>query len=217
MEENGIERKLIFRKGVYTFFYKVNLHSLPCGFIFQRIARAWGVQLNFQILDCPISKVTREYIGCGENIPLIVNCPLRLHRILGIGNFTEGKETCLKTIRMLHPKICSVVEQNDSRHSPYFLARFYEALYYYLTLFESLEKSVPENTAGKQIFEEQVLGKAIVDIVAGRGQERCEEFSGRIVWKEKMLSLGFKLGSISDSTVATVKALLDTYVFSFFV
>ena len=62
----------------------------------------------------------------------------------------------LRTIRRLRPKIVTVVEQQSNVGSPFFLTRFYEALFYYSTLFESLDRSLPKNEVARRMFEEQV-------------------------------------------------------------
>ncbi|GJP50809.1 hypothetical protein CLOM_g9971 [Closterium sp. NIES-68] len=62
----------------------------------------------------------------------------------------------LRTIRMLRPKVVTVVEQYSNHSSPFFLARFYEALYYYAALFESIDASLPRDEVARRVFEEQV-------------------------------------------------------------
>ncbi|CAI5507386.1 unnamed protein product [Closterium sp. Naga37s-1] len=98
----------------------------------------------------------------------------------------------LRTIRMLRPKVVTVVEQYSNHSSPFFLSRFYEALYYYAALFESIDASLPRNEAARRVFEEQVLGRAIVNLVACEGQERVERQEPLEQWQQRMLRAGFK-------------------------
>ncbi|CAI6002044.1 unnamed protein product [Closterium sp. NIES-64] len=117
----------------------------------------------------------------------------------------------LRTIRMLRPKVVTVVEQYSNHSSPFFLARFYEALYYYAALFESIDASLPRNEVARRVFEEQVLGRAIVNLVACEGQERVERQEPLEQWQQRMLRAGFKPRGLSEGVVTTLHALLQTY------
>ncbi|CAI7856383.1 unnamed protein product, partial [Closterium sp. NIES-53] len=117
----------------------------------------------------------------------------------------------LRTIRMLRPKVVTVVEQYSNHSSPFFLARFYEALYYYAALFESIDASLPRNEVARRVFEEQVLGRAIVNLVACEGQERVERQEPLEQWQQRMLRAGFKPRGVSEGVVTTLHALLQTY------
>ena len=74
----------------------------------------------------------------------------------GMGDEEAPRMVVLRTIRRLRPKIVTVVEQQSNVGSPFFLTRFYEALFYYSTLFESLDRSLPKNEVARRMFEEQV-------------------------------------------------------------
>ncbi|CAI5519852.1 unnamed protein product [Closterium sp. Naga37s-1] len=91
---------------------------------------------------------------------------------------------------LLRPKVVTVVEQYSNHSSPFFLARFYEALY--AALFESIDASLPRNEVARRVFEEQVLGRAIVNLVACEGQERVERQEPLEQWQQRMLRAGFK-------------------------
>ncbi|KAJ4951305.1 hypothetical protein NE237_028137 [Protea cynaroides] len=61
---------------------------------------------------------------------------MQLHRLL---SSEQSLETVLAWIRSLNPKIVTMVEQEANHNQPGFLERFTEALYYYSTMFDSLE------------------------------------------------------------------------------
>ena len=116
----------------------------------------------------------------------------------------------LRTIRALNPKIVTIVEQTTNQSSPFFLSRFYEALHYYTTMFESIEDSMPEDSKERMVFEQQVLGKAIVNVVACEGQERTERQEPLDQWERRVRKAGFVASPITYVVMRTVNALLKT-------
>ena len=122
------------------------------------------------------------------------------------------RSAVLRTIRALNPKIVTIVEQTTNQSSPFFLSRFYEALHYYTTMFESIGDSMPEDSNERRIFEQQVLGKAIVNVVACEGQERTERQEPLDQWERRVRTAGFVASPITQVVMQTVYALLKTWV-----
>lgn len=96
-----------------------------------------GVQDGKDLQNGAISEIAKEREGDREEIE-------------------PPRTAVLRVIMELSPKIVTVVEQQSNVGSPFFLTRFYEALYYYATLFESIDASLPKNEAARRMFEEQV-------------------------------------------------------------
>ena len=177
----------------------------------QTVAQTWEVPFQFVGMSSALEAVTPAMLGLREGEVVAVNCALRLHQLLDESvSPSNPRNHVLRTIRALNPKICTLVEQHTNHNSPFFLARFYEALYYYFSVFESIDAAIPRDDRARRLFEEQVLGKAIVNLVAAEGQERTERQEPLQQWQQRMRSAGLVPRPISARVVATVKALLRT-------
>ena len=56
----------------------------------------------------------------------------------------------------------------------------------------------------------QVLGRAIVNVVAGEGRDRVERHEPLDVFQQRMQAAGFEMRAISDSVLGTATALIQT-------
>eukprot|EP00897_Mesotaenium_endlicherianum_P003963 jgi/Mesen1/3595/ME000020S03122 len=101
--------------------------------------------------------------------------------------------------------------EHTNHNSPFFLARFYEALYYYDALFSALDSALPGDSRERQLYERHVLGRAIVNVVACEGHERVERQEPLSQWQHRMHDAGFRPRPISRSVVTTCSGLLQTY------
>lgn len=57
----------------------------------------------------------------------------------------------------------------------------------------------------------QVLGRAIINVVAGEGKERVERQEPLDQFQQRMVAVGFELRPISNSVLNTALALIQTY------
>ena len=56
----------------------------------------------------------------------------------------------------------------------------------------------------------QVLGRAIVNVVACEGKDRVERQEALGLWQRRVKRAGFEPAALSENVVKTVQALLDT-------
>ncbi|KAI5680647.1 hypothetical protein M9H77_01874 [Catharanthus roseus] len=71
---------------------------------------------------------------------IVVNSILELHKLIGLNSIHGSPiELVLNWVRNLNPNVITIVEQEVDHNQAEFLDRFNEALFYYLTMFYSLE------------------------------------------------------------------------------
>ncbi|KAF5195155.1 Scarecrow-like transcription factor pat1 [Thalictrum thalictroides] len=140
-----------------------------------------------------------------------VNSIMQLHRILGPDPIRGGSpiDTVLSWIRSLNPKIVTVIEQEANHNQPEFLDRFTEALYYYSTMFDSLEASTtlqPEKSVA-----EIYIQKEICNVVCCEGTGRVERHEPLIKWRERLTRAGFNPLHLGSNAFKQASMLLTLF------
>ncbi|XP_044502606.1 GRAS family protein RAM1-like [Mangifera indica] len=137
---------------------------------------------------------------------LAVNAVNRLHRVPG-----NCLGSLLAMIRDQAPRIVTLVEQEASHNSPYFLGRFLEALHYYSAIFDSLDATLPPDSAQRAKVEQYIFAPEIMNILACEGAERIERHERLEKWRKIMEGKGFKGVPLSANAVTQSKILLGLY------
>ncbi|CBI16110.3 unnamed protein product, partial [Vitis vinifera] len=84
------------------------------------------------------------------------------------------KDAVLELIRRINPDIFIHGVLNGNFNTPFFFTRFREALFHFDALFDMLDASVPREDEGRMMFEREIYGKDIMNIIACEGSERIE-------------------------------------------
>eukprot|EP00850_Spirogloea_muscicola_P019441 SM000190S04877 [mRNA] locus=s190:91458:96079:- [translate_table: standard] len=207
----------------------------------KEVAAKWGVPFEYEKVPSKLEAVSSCMLNLREGDAVAVNCALRLHQVTqsefsrsdrkaliqqnggllpvnATGQLLDESVTpsnprnaVLRTIHGLKPKVVTLVEQNTNHNSPFFLARFYEALFYYAGLFDSIDASIPRDVTARRVFEQQVLGRAIVNVVAAEGQDRVERQESLGQWQRRLVSAGFIGRSLVPSVIHTVNTYRKGY------
>eukprot|EP00271_Cylindrocystis_brebissonii_P014198 TRINITY_DN35475_c0_g1_i1.p1 TRINITY_DN35475_c0_g1~~TRINITY_DN35475_c0_g1_i1.p1 ORF type:complete len:792 (+),score=122.63 TRINITY_DN35475_c0_g1_i1:112-2487(+) len=185
---------------------------LETGFRMEAVAKKWGIPFKYDCLASRLEDVKPEQIEIYEGEVVAVNCALRLHLLLDeAASPSDPRSTVLRTICSLNPSIFTMVAQHTNHNSPFFLSRFYEALYYYAGLFDSIDASVPSTSTERRVFEQQVLGKAIVNVVACEGPNRVERQEAPGQAYARVVRAGFAPRVLSQNVTTIATELLKTY------
>jgi hypothetical protein len=93
-------------------------------------------------------------------------------------------------------------------NAPFFMSRFQGAMDHYSTMFEVFSALLPAEHPNRVIIEQEIHGRAILNIVACEGLERVERAEPYTSWQARSLRAGFTQMPISESTKAKIRALL---------
>ncbi|CAI5969236.1 unnamed protein product [Closterium sp. NIES-65] len=179
----------------------------------RKVAQSWGVPFTFNFIPINLPDLQPSMVRCEADEVLVVNCALRLHNLMDESvTPSNPRAAVLRTMRALAPAVTTLVEQNTNHNSPFFLSRFLEALHYYASIFDALDASVPADSTERRLFEQRVLGRAIVNVVACEGQDRTERQEPLGQWERRVHRAGFVGYPLSREVVATATALLSTCV-----
>ncbi|CBI28139.3 unnamed protein product, partial [Vitis vinifera] len=138
-----------------------------------------------------------------------INSIMQLHRLLGSGpTRVSAIETVLGWIRSLNPKIVTVVEQEANHNQSEFLDRFTEALYYYSTMFDSLEAcSLQPEKAVAEIY----IQKEICNVLCCEGSARVERHEPLAKWRNRLGAAGFRPLNLGSNAFKQASMLLTLF------
>ncbi|CAD5180308.1 unnamed protein product [Musa acuminata subsp. malaccensis] len=157
-----------------------------------------------------------------------VNTVLQLHRLLGDRASPEGGDaaaaepidTVLEWIVGLKPKIVTVVEQEADHNKPSFLDRFTEALFYYSTMFDSLEggRVGGSHRGGQQqqqtvvaAVAEAYLQREMCNIVCCEGAARVERHEPLARWRDRLGRAGLRAVHLGSNAFKQASMLLTLF------
>lgn len=164
------------------------------GFVVNSLA-----DLDGKILDVRPSEVEK----------VAVNSVFELHRLLARPGSIEKVLTSIKAMK---PKIVTLVEQEANHNGVVFVDRFYEALHYYSTMFDSLESSGLTQVNNQDLVMSEVyLGRQICNVVACEGAERVERHESLSHWRERMGSVGFESAHLGSNAFRQASMLLALF------
>ncbi|CAL9123736.1 unnamed protein product [Musa textilis] len=156
-----------------------------------------------------------------------VNTVLQLHRLLGDRASPEGGDaaaaepidTVLAWVVGLKPKIVTVVEQEADHNKPSFLDRFTEALFYYSTMFDSLEGG-SHRSGGHQTQQQQTVVAAVAEaylqremcnVVCCEGAARVERHEPLARWRDRLGRAGLRAVHLGSNAFKQASMLLTLF------
>ncbi|KAG1346218.1 DELLA protein GAI [Cocos nucifera] len=146
-----------------------------------------------------------------------VNSVLQLHRLLrDPGDDAAAPiDSVLGWIVGLRPNIVTVVEQEADHNKPAFLDRFTEALFYYSTVFDSLEggRCVAHHQQQQQMTmaAELYLQREICNIVCCEGAARLERHEPLARWRARLGCGGLKAVHLGSNAFKQASMLLTLF------
>ncbi|CAL0301425.1 unnamed protein product [Lupinus luteus] len=187
-----------------------NVDSLQqVGVKLAQLAQTFGVRFVFRGFVCnSLADLDQTMLDIRAEEAVAVNSVFELHRMFARPGSIEK---ILATVKMIKPKIVTIVEQEANHNGPVFMDRFNEALHYYSSLFDSLE-GTPGSLPSSQdaLMSELYLGRQICNVVASEGVDRVERHETLNQWRVRMGSTGFEpvhLGSNAFKQASMLLAL----------
>ncbi|KAK7325020.1 hypothetical protein VNO77_29038 [Canavalia gladiata] len=153
--------------------------------------------------------ITVEDLKIEKNEFVAVNCLFRFENLLDETLVSNNpKDAVLALIKKANPAIFVHSIINGSYNAPFFVTRFREALFHYSALFDMLHTNVaPENPTGF-MFENEVFGRQIMNIIACEGCERVERPESYKQWQLRNMRNGFKQLPLDHQIVDKLKGRL---------
>ncbi|XP_022751693.1 DELLA protein SLR1-like [Durio zibethinus] len=174
------------------------------------LARSVNVRFTFRgVAASRLEDIKPWMLQVNPEEAVAVNSIMQLHRLLGSDSTRNCPiETVLSWIRSLNPKIMTVVEQEANHNQPGYLDRFTEALYYYSTLFDSLEAcTVQPEKALAEIY----IQREIANVVSCEGSARVERHEPLAKWRTRLSGAGFRALHLGSNAFKQASMLLTLF------
>ncbi|KAL8057384.1 hypothetical protein ABFX02_04G180400 [Erythranthe guttata] len=169
-------------------------------FLYNAIAKKWD-------------EVTVEDLKIEKDEMLVVNCMYRLRHVpdessVGVGGANappSPRDSVLKLIRRIKPDLFVHGVVNGSYNAPFFATRFREALFHYSSFFDMMEATLPRDDRDRMLYEREVFGRDVMNVVACEGSERIERPETYKQWTVRNQRAGFVQMPLYREIVKEVK------------
>ncbi|XP_068647662.1 protein SLENDER RICE1-LIKE 1-like [Aristolochia californica] len=174
------------------------------------LARSVNVRFTFRgVAASRLDDVMPWMLQVDPREAVAVNSVFQLHRLL-VPDAARSQpiESVLSWMRSLNPKIVTVVEQEANHNQAEFLDRFTEALYYYSTMFDSLEAcGLPLEKAVAEMY----IQREICNVVCCEGGCRVERHEPLARWRDRMSRAGFRPLHLGSNAFKQASMLLTLF------
>nr|GEW66169.1 hypothetical protein [Tanacetum cinerariifolium] len=174
------------------------------------LARSVNVRFAFRgVAATRLDDVKPWMLQVSPKEAVAVNSIMQLHKLLGPnGPLGPPIELVLDWIHDLNPKILMVVEQESYHNQPEFLDRFTEALYYYSTMFDSLDACTAQPV---KTLAELYIQREICNVVCCEGSVRVERHEPLVRWRDRLTSAGFRPSHLGSNAFKQARMLLTLF------
>ncbi len=162
-------------------------------FEYNAIAQKWE---TIQIEDLKINK----------DEVLVVNCLYRFRYLLDETVMESSpRDTVLNLIKRINPDVFILGIVNGAYNAPIFTSRFREALYYFSALFDIFEANADREDQDRMVFEQEIYGKQVLNVVACEGAKRVERPETYKQWQVRNMRAGLKQLPLNQEIIKKVE------------
>ncbi|KAG5537245.1 hypothetical protein RHGRI_024631 [Rhododendron griersonianum] len=168
-------------------------------FQFNAIAKKWD---NINLDDL---KIERDEV-------LVVNC---LYRLRNVPDEMVG-ENCprdgvLNLVRRINPDMFIHGVLNGASNAPFFISRFRETIRIASSLFDMFEATVPREDEGRRMYEKEVWGRDIMNVIACEDTERVERPETYKQWQIRNVRARFRQLPLNREILTELKGIVKVH------
>ncbi|KAH8940666.1 hypothetical protein BDL97_15G101100 [Sphagnum fallax] len=158
-----------------------------------KFAKLCGVPFEYIAIAKEWENITLDELDLKEREVLAVNCFFRLQHLLDNQVVPANPRLfILKMIRTMNPKVFVTGVENASCNEPFFISRLSKTIKHYSIHFDTLDVVTSSSSEKHRIvFEKEILGRQILNIIACEGTSRVERFESYKQWQRCIQRSGF--------------------------
>ncbi|KAF5741963.1 DELLA protein SLR1-like [Tripterygium wilfordii] len=174
------------------------------------LARSVNVRFAFRgVAASRLEDVKPWMLQISPKEAVAVNSVMQLHKLLGSDlSRNSPVDVVLDWIRNLNPNIVTVVEQEANHNQPGFMERFTEALYYYSSIFDSLESC---RIQPAKALAEMYIQREICNVVCCEGSSRVERHEPLAKWRARLGGAGLRPLHLGSNAFKQASMLLTLF------
>ncbi|EES16206.1 scarecrow-like protein 34 [Sorghum bicolor] len=172
-----------------------------------KYAQQFGVPFKYQaIAASKMESIRAEDLNLDPEEVLIVNCLYQFKNLMDESVVIESpRDIVLNNIRKMRPHTFIHAIVNGSFSAPFFVTRFREALFFYSALFDALDATTPRDSNQRMLIEENLFGRAALNVIACEGTDRVERPETYKQWQVRNQRAGLKQQPLNPDVVQIVR------------
>ncbi|KQJ87049.1 hypothetical protein BRADI_4g09156v3 [Brachypodium distachyon] len=171
-------------------------------------ASNFGVSFKFHAIAAKPEAVQAEDLQIDPDEVLVVSS-LFQSRLLMDETLTFGgvnpRDMVLNTIRKMKPSVFIHAVVNGSYSAAFFMTRFRQVLYYFMTLFDVIETTIPQDNDKRLLVERDIFAQCAMNIIACEGANRVERPQNYREWQARNQRAGLRQLPLDPNIVLMLK------------
>ncbi|OMO62029.1 Transcription factor GRAS [Corchorus capsularis] len=184
----------------------------------KRYCERFNVPFEYNVIAKKWETIKLEELKITKDEVVVVNC---MYRLKNLPDDTmapnSARDTVLKLIRSMNPALYIHGVANGTYNAPFFVTRFREALFHFSAQFDVFDATVSRDNQPRMMFEKEVIGRDIMNVVACEGTERVERPETYKQWQARTLRAGFKQVPLDQELMKKVTNMVQSNYHSDFV
>ncbi|OAY57863.1 scarecrow-like protein 30 [Manihot esculenta] len=172
----------------------------------QRYCERFNVPFEYNVIAQKWETIKYEDLNIDRDEMTVVNCLFRFRNLPDdtvVAN--SARDTVLKLIRRIKPDIFIHGVVNGTYTAPFFVTRFKEALFHFSSLFDMFEVTIPREDEQRMLYEKEIFGRDIMNVIACEGTERVERPETYKQWQVRNMRAGFRQLSLDQEILKKVR------------
>ncbi|OAY83561.1 scarecrow-like protein 14 [Ananas comosus] len=172
-------------------------------------ARRFNVPFEFHAIAANWETIRVEDVRIEKDELLVVYCLYRFRNLMDESVVADSpRDRVLRTIRKMNPDVFIHGVVNGTHSGPFFLTRFREALFYFHTIFDMLEATIPREDPHRMLIESLIYGQEAINVISCEGTKRVERPETYRKWTSRNIRAGFRQLSLNADLVKKARNMV---------
>ena len=180
-----------------------------------KCARQFGIPFKFHSIATKWEMVSVDDLNIDPDEALIINGLFDFGKLMdeGVDIYSPSpRDMVLDNIRKMRPDVFIFSIFNLSHGTPFFVTRFREVLFYFSSMFDMLDATVPRDNDQRLMVEQHFLRRSALNVIACEGSDRVERHEMYKQWQVWNQRAGLRQLPLDPGIVKVVrKKVKDSY------
>lgn len=168
--------------------------------------KRFNVPFEYNAIAKKWENICTEDLKIERDEMVVVTCLYRLQHVPDESAGMNSPRDCvLKLIKKINPDLFVHGVTNGTYNAPFFMTRFREVLHHYSSFFDMLEATIPREDQDRLMYEREMLGREVMNVVACEGLERVERPDTYKQWHARDSRAGFQQLPLNREILKEVK------------
>ncbi|KAI5665995.1 hypothetical protein M9H77_15848 [Catharanthus roseus] len=168
--------------------------------------KRFDVPFEFNAIAKRWDAISLEELKIEKDEMVVVNC---LYRLRNAPDETvvesNPRDAVIKFIKKINPHVFVHGVLNAGYNAPFFTTRFKEALHHFSSMFDIFEANLPPEDQERFMFEREVLGRDVMNVIACEGAERVDRPDSYKQWQVRNQRAGFRQVALDKKIMNEIK------------